>query len=110
MYPSGLEGNLLYNRGSYKVDLKKRERIAKKAQREHNRLVKKVSRPEKRRLRKERKDLDRLLKSHVDKQHVDVQKRMKANQRYTERNYSSRKTLKQKLLYIFKQNKCKNGI
>jgi hypothetical protein len=108
MYPSGLEIDLLgYNKKSNREQLK-RKAIAQSSERKQN----KSNRKRNKLVVKEQKIADKELKdfkqAHFNRQHPDVQARMKQNFRETERSYASRKSFKDKFAF-WQKNKCKYG-
>lgn len=107
-YPSGLEGNLIGNKRRYEQVLRQRERVAKKSNRERASLERKANRPKIRAKRKEERVHKKLVQEHINKQAPQVQARMKENQKFTKRNYSSRKSFKEKILF-WKKKTHNNG-
>jgi hypothetical protein len=110
VFPSGLEGNLMGYHGNFKREQKKRERVARRANRKTKRLERKANKPQLKRKKQADKIQKKLVKRHKSKQPPEVQARMKQNERETKRNYASRKSFKEKLMF-WKRNKCKaNGL
>jgi hypothetical protein len=105
MYPSGLEVDLLgYNKKSTREQWK-RKQIAHRTDRRQDKSIRKG----KKLILKEKKLKDKELKvfkeEHFNRQHPDVQARMKQNFRDTKRNYASRKSFKDKFAF-WQKNKC----
>ncbi len=108
IYPSGLEGNLLGKQQNYRQEVRRRERVSKRTNREHARLERKANKPMLKAKKKAEEEQKRLIKNHFTKQHPDVQARMKANEKYTRRNNPPTKSFVQKLKF-WKKNSCKHG-
>lgn len=106
VYPSGLEGNLMGDQRNFKRDQNKRERIARREKRKTIRFEQKAKRPQVK-LKAEAKRIEKkMILRHMEKQHPEVQVRMKQNELQTRRNYASRKSFKKRLMF-WKRNKCK---
>ncbi|MDD2550278.1 MAG: hypothetical protein PHD00_09325 [Bacteroidales bacterium] len=83
--PSGVEQGLLSNKG-YRSEIRKRERIARRADRKTARLERKAKKPAKITERKTRKAQKKGVERHFNNQAPNTQKRMKENQKYTKKN------------------------
>lgn len=108
IYPSGIEGNLLVKQQNYRQDVRRRERISRRANREHDRVERKASKPQLKAKKKAEKEQKKLIKNHIAKQHPDVQARMKANEKFTRRNNPPTKSFVQKIKF-WKNNSPKHG-
>ena len=96
--PSGVEGGLLGNK-NYKSEMRKRERIARKANKKTAQLEKKAKKPAQRNKQKSLKAQKKGIKRQISIQTPDTQKRMKENQKYTKKNNPPNKTFWDKLFF-----------